>query len=98
MGTGEDVNTRLLKEQVRLQRQANRRLGCLSGVVFTLFFGVFYWMWLAIKWTAGMCWRGGALAWGAVVLAGVWCWRGSVWTGAQLVTLARAAYARMRGA
>jgi hypothetical protein len=39
-------------EMLRLQRRADRRGGCLMFVLWTFLFGVFYWTWLAIKWTA----------------------------------------------
>lgn len=39
-------------EMLRLQRRADRRGGCLMAIVWTLLFGVFYWAWLGIKWTA----------------------------------------------
>lgn len=105
MRRNEDVNmrqqtNRLLREQVKLQRQANRRLGCLSGVVFTVLFGVWYWAWLAVKWTVKGAVALGMASWGVLVLASVWTWRGSVvasvWTCTRLVTLARAVYARVR--
>lgn len=94
--------TALLQEQVRLARRADRRAGCLMGLLWTLLFGVFYWGWLAIKWATLLAWRSGALAWavcwGATVTASVWTWRGSVWVTRQAMTWARTVYQRIRPA
>lgn len=39
-------------EMLRLARRADKRGGLLHFVVFTWLFGIFYWSWLALKWTA----------------------------------------------
>ena len=62
------------EEMLRLQRHANAQRGCLMSIVWTLLFGVFYWAWLAVKWT----WKGSV----ALVRLG-WRWTVTypvVWT------------------
>ena len=63
---------------IRLQRQANRQRGCLLGILWTLLFGVFYWSWLAIKWTVKASVAVLRLSWRWTWALCVWTWRGSV--------------------
>ena len=39
------------EELLRLQRRADKRGGVLHFVLFTWLFGIFYWSWLALKWS-----------------------------------------------
>lgn len=78
-------------EMIRLQRQANRQRGCLLAVVWTLLFGVFYWAWLALKWTAKGSFALIRLSWRWTLAFCKWSWRSSVALGRLTYTGMRAA-------
>lgn len=88
-------------EMLRLQRRTGRLVGCLSFVVFTWFFGLFYWSWLALKWTALGAWWLARLTWNWLVAYPLrWTWLGIEWSWRQtvrsmqvLIPLAVAAFA-----
>lgn len=66
-------------ELLRRQRKADRRMGCLMGLVWTWAFGIFYWSWLAMKWTTKGTWALTRWSWEWLcVKPAVWTWRGSV--------------------
>lgn len=68
-------------EMIRLQRQANRQRGCLLAVIWTLLFGVYYWGWLALKWTAKGSIALIRLSWRWTLAFYKWLWRSSVAVG-----------------
>lgn len=83
-----------MAELIRLQRQANRQRGCLLGILWTLLFGIFYWGWLAVKWTAILSWRAVMLGWHITLDLAVLSWRGGVWLYHASDRGVRALYAR----
>jgi hypothetical protein len=65
-------------EMLRLQRRTDRRVGCLWGLVMTVLFGVWYWCWLAVKWTAIGSVKLARIGWTWTLIACRWAWLGTV--------------------
>lgn len=72
-------------EMLRLQRRADRRGGCLFGIVMSLLFSWVYWTWLVVKWTVlstlallRWSWKASVVLWRWSWAAAVKCWQWSV--------------------
>ncbi len=67
-------------EILRLQRRADRRSGCLFGIIMSLLFSWLYWIWLVLKWTAIGSWKLLRWAWSVGVAICRLLWRTSTVT------------------